>query len=188
MYRSLINYCFNFTLELLIMKSLLTSSLFLIVFAFSFAQNSSIDFEIKNLGITVDGFFKNFTVITKFDDSDNLIDFSSEIKAKSIETGIDSRDEHLLEEDYFHTLKYPLITLDVAELYKKPNNKYSAKVNLRIKGKVKQLTIPLKVEITENQRKITSNFEINRKDFHVGGGSFILGKTVKIAVVHVEKI
>ena len=85
------------------MKRLLTSSLFLIVFAFSFAQNSSIDFEIKNLGITVDGFFKNFTVITKFDDSDNLIDFSSEIKAKSIETGIDSRDEHLLEEDYFHT-------------------------------------------------------------------------------------
>ncbi|MDA8874115.1 YceI family protein [uncultured Winogradskyella sp.] len=170
------------------MKRLLTSSLFLIVFAFSFAQNSSIDFEIKNLGITVDGFFKNFTVITKFDDSDNLIDFSSEIKAKSIETGIDSRDEHLLEEDYFHTLKYPLITLDVAELYKKPNNKYSAKVNLRIKGKVKQLTIPLKVEITENQRKIISNFEINRKDFHVGGGSFILGKTVKIAVVHVEKI
>jgi uncharacterized protein (UPF0303 family) len=40
----------------------------------------------------------------------------------------------------------------------------------------------------KNQRKITSNFEINRKDFHVVGGGFILGKTVKIAVVHVEKI
>ncbi|MBT8243655.1 MAG: YceI family protein [Winogradskyella sp.] len=170
------------------MKQLLVSSLFTIVFALGFAQKSSINFEIRNLGINVDGFFKTFTVTTKFDDSNNLEDFSSEIKVSSIETGIDSRDEHLLQEDYFHTSKYPLITLDVAELFKDPNNEYSAKVNLRIKGKAKQFTIPLKVEITETQRKIKSNFEINRKDFKIGGGSFVMGKTVKIAVVHVEKI
>ncbi|ARV09766.1 hypothetical protein BTO05_08965 [Winogradskyella sp. PC-19] len=170
------------------MKKLLTSSLFITLFAFSFAQNSSIEFKIKNLGINVDGFFKTFTVTTKFDDSNTLIDFSSEIKVKSIETGIDSRDEHLLEEDYFHTSKHPLITLDVAELYKKSSSNYTAKVNLKIKGKVKQLSIPLQLEITKTHRKITSEFEINRKDFGVGGSSFVMSKTVKIKVVHVENI
>lgn len=170
------------------MKKRLTALLFIIACTLGFAQKSSIDFEIRNLGINVDGFFKTFTVTTKFDDSNNLQDFSGEVKASSIETGIDSRDEHLLKEDYFHTSKYPLITLDVAELYKKQNNKYSAKVNLRIKGKSKQLTIPLQVEITEIQRKITSEFEINRKDFGVGGGSFVMSKTVKIKVVHVENM
>lgn len=170
------------------MKKRLTVSLFTIMLALGFAQKSSIDFEIRNLGINVDGFFKTFTVTTKFDDSNNLEDFSGEIKASSIETGIDSRDEHLLKEDYFYTSKYPLITLDVAELYKKQNNKYSAKVKLQIKGKSKQLTIPLQVEITETHRKITSEFEINRKDFGVGGGSFVMSKTVKIKVIHVENI
>ena len=170
------------------MKKLSISLCLILLTLFSFSQNPSVDFEIKNLGITVDGFFKTFTITTKFDESNNLIDFSSEIKVNSIETGIDSRDKHLFEEDYFNTSKYPLNTLDVAELFKYPNNEYSAKVNLRIKGKAKQFTIPLKVEITETQRKIKSNFEINRKDFKIGGGSFMMGKTVKIAVVHVEKI
>ncbi|SHG84007.1 YceI family protein [Winogradskyella jejuensis] len=152
-----------------------------------FAQNtSSIDFEIRNLGVNVDGFFKSFTVTTKFDDANNLEDFTGEIKANSIETGIESRDEHLLKEDYFYVSKYPLITMDVVELYKKAENRYSAKVNLRIKGKAKQITIPLKVEITDSQRKITSEFEINRRDFNVGGGSFVMSKTVKIKVVHIE--
>ena len=170
------------------MKRLIISSLFTIFFVFAFAQKSSIDFEIKNLGITVDGFFKTFSVTTKFDDSNNLEDFSGEIKANSIETGIDSRDEHLLEEDYFNVSKYPLITLDVTELYKKSNNNYLAKVNLRIKGKAKQFTIPLQVQISNSHRKITSEFEINRKDFNVGGGSLVMSKTVKIKVVHVEKL
>ena len=168
------------------MKKLLISLSFVALSMFGFTQNSSIDFVIRNLGINVDGFFKTFSVTTKFDDANNLEDFSGEVKANSIETGIDSRDEHLLEEDYFHVSKYPLITLDVAELYKKPNNTYSAKVNLRIKGKSKQFTIPLKVEISDLQRKITSEFQINRKDFGVGGSSFVMSKTVKIKVVHVE--
>lgn len=181
-----LEYCHNFTIKFT-MRIRLIVLMFLCFGVKIFAQNtSSIDFEIRNLGVNVDGFFKSFTVTTKFDDANNLEDFTGEIKANSIETGIESRDEHLLKEDYFYVSKYPLITMDVVELYKKAENRYSAKVNLRIKGKAKQITIPLKVEITDSQRKITSEFEINRRDFNVGGGSFVMSKTVKIKVVHIE--
>lgn len=170
------------------MKKLLTATLFFIVFTFGFTQNSSIDFEIKNLGVTVDGFFKTFSITTKFDAFNNLEYFSGEIKVNSIETGIDSRDEHLLEEDYFYESKYPLIKLNLVELYKKSQKKYSAKVIVQIKGKSKQITIPLQVEITKTKRKIISEFEINRKDFDIGGSSFVMSKRVKIKVVHIETI
>lgn len=169
------------------MKKQLLSILLIALSLCCFAQNS-IDFEIRNLGINVDGHFGKFSVTTNFDDSNTLKSISGEITVKSINTGIDSRDEHLLEEDYFHSSKFPKITLSSIDITKKRGNNYSAKVNLTIKGKSKQITIPLQVKITEKQRKISSQFQINRKDFKVGGNSFVMSKTVKISVSHTEKI
>ena len=74
-----------------------------------FAQTASIDFVIKNLGINVDGHFNTFTITTTFDSENSLKSVSGEIEVKSIKTGIKSRDEHLLEEDYFHISKSILI-------------------------------------------------------------------------------
>ena len=79
-------------------------------------------------------------------------------------------------------------TLKSIALKKIVTNQYSAKVNLTIKGKTKQITIPITVEISEASRKITSKFQINRRDFGVGGRSLVLSNTVKISVVHIEEI
>lgn len=152
-----------------------------------FAQTASIDFVIKNLGINVDGHFNTFTITTTFDSENSLKSVSGEIEVKSIKTGIKSRDEHLLEEDYFHISKYPKIYLISTQVIKRTANLYDVKVELKIKGKTKQFSIPIKVDDTEESRKITSNFEINRKDFGVGGSSFVMSKTVKLNVLHVQK-
>ena len=53
---------------------------------------------------------------------------------KSIKTGIKSRDEHLLEEDYFHISKYPKIYLKSTEVIKRRADLYDVKVELKIKG------------------------------------------------------
>jgi hypothetical protein len=37
-----------------------------------------------------------------------------------------------------------------------------------------------------NTQESSIDFEINRRDYDVGGGSFILGKTVKINVKHYQ--
>ncbi|MFD1062644.1 YceI family protein [Winogradskyella litorisediminis] len=161
---------------------------FFLWFSFiGFSQNSSIDFEIRNLGINVDGFFKKFSITTKFDASNNLKNFSGEITVNSIETGIESRDEHLLEEDYFYTKNYPKIFLESKEISKKSEGNYNVKAILKIKDKTKQINFPVKTIITKDSRKITAYFEINRRDFNVGGGSLVMSKTVKVSVVHIEK-
>ncbi|RNC88107.1 MAG: YceI family protein [Winogradskyella sp.] len=163
----------------------------LLVFAFNwgFSQdNSRVDFIIKNLGVNVDGHFNTFSITSKFDTSNTLESIRGEITVKSIETGINSRDEHLLEEDYFNIKNHPKITLISKTINKKSSNSYTVKANLMIKGKTKLITIPITVSKTNSKRKISSEFEINRRDFDVGGGSLVMGKTVKIKVVHIESI
>ncbi|WP_138432595.1 YceI family protein [Winogradskyella algicola] len=153
---------------------------------FGFSQNnSSIDFIIKNLGINVDGHFNTFTINTEFDADNQLTEILSKIEVASIETGIDSRDEHLLKEDYFHQEKHEYITLQSTSIKKESTTEYLISANLTIKGKTKVISIPVKVQKTDSGRtKITSYFEINRSDFDVGGGSFVMSKTVKINVTH----
>jgi hypothetical protein len=46
----------------------------------------------------------------------------------------------------------------------------------------KKIEIPLVITEYEKSIKIASRFSINRKDFKVDGGGFVLSKTVKIQV------
>ena len=168
------------------MKKHITIFTLLICSIVCFSQTSSIDFVIKNLGINVDGYFNTFTITTTFDSDNSLKSVSGEIEVKSIKTGITGRDEHLLEEDYFYISKHPKIYLKSTDVIKRTDDLYEAKVDLKIKGKMKQLSIPIEVEDTQESLRIISNFEINRKDFGVGGSSFVMSKTVKIKVFHVQ--
>ena len=156
--------------------------------SFSFAQNSSsVTFVIKNLGVNVDGHFNTFEIDANLNSNDELVDLSGKITVSSIETGIDSRDEHLLEEDYFDTENHKYITLQSKTIRKNSDTEYSVDADLSIKGKTKSISIPVTVRKQNDSFKITSYFEINRKDFDVGGGSFVMSKTVKIKVTHFQE-
>ena len=143
---------------------------------------------IKNLGINVDGNFEIFTINAEIGDNSELKNLNGKITASSIKTGIDSRDEHLIEEDYFDVENHKYITLKSKTISKISENIYSVEANLNIKGITKIITFKATLEKVNNKHKITSNFEINRKDFNVGGGSFVMSKTVKIKVVYYQDI
>ncbi|WP_431157119.1 YceI family protein [Winogradskyella poriferorum] len=145
-------------------------------------KTNSIDFVIRNLGINVDGHFNTFQINTNFNAEGELVSIYGKIDVKSIKTGIDSRDEHLLEEDYFHENKFKHITLKSTSIIKSSENNYRVSAELSIKGKTKEIKIPVLVETIKNSKLITSSFEINRRDFDVGGSSFVMSKTVKIEV------
>ncbi|WP_179021387.1 YceI family protein [Winogradskyella forsetii] len=164
-------------------------SCFLLCFSiFAVAQNtSSIDFEIKNLGINVDGHFNTFSITAEFDEANSELEsLSGTIKVSSIKTGIDNRDEHLKEEEYFDVTNHKQITLKSESITKLSDNQYKVKANLTIKGISKEINIKVNVAEVDNSYKISSNFELDRRDFKVGGGSFIMSDTVKISVVHFQ--
>lgn len=150
-----------------------------------FAQSSKtkVTFKIKNFGIYVDGDFSEIDIQTNFN-SNNLSEsyINATIAVKSIATGIESRDEHILEEDYFDAPNHKNITLTSKSIQKNSDGTFSMKADLSIKGITKTLDVPLEVSEEESQVSIKSSFEINRRDFKVGGGSFIMSKKVKIQV------
>jgi polyisoprenoid-binding protein YceI len=162
-------------------------ALFWIVFGFA-QKDSSIEFVIKNLGINVDGHFNKFEIKTDFDASTNLTFVAGEIYVSSIETGIESRDEHLLKDDYFDAKNYPKISLKSNAITKKGLSDYQVSAILTIKDISKEIKVPIRVETLNDTYKVESSFEINRKDFDIGGSSFVMSKTVKIKVLHFESI
>ncbi|QFZ54550.1 YceI family protein [Oceanihabitans sp. IOP_32] len=154
-----------------------------------FAQNASaIDFTIRNMGFNVEGRFETYSITTQFNKNGNLDDLSAKIEVASIQTGIEARDQHLLEADYFHAEKYKDIKLQSVLITKKSDSSYLVKATLRIKGITKTIIFPVQVEKHPHHYKITSNFELNRRDFDVGGGSFIMGKSVKVKVVYFQDL
>lgn len=154
-----------------------------------FSQNkSSVEFVIRNVGIGVDGHFNTFSIETDFDENGELLSLSGEIKVSSIETGIESRDEHLLKADYFDVKNHENITLVSEAVTIKSENVFSIVANLTIKGKTEQISVIVNRYKIDNQYKITSNFKINRRTFEVGGRSLVMSNTVKINVVHYHNL
>jgi polyisoprenoid-binding protein YceI len=174
------------------MKKLLVFILLFCAFS-SFSQEllqedkeSSITFIIKNFGFNVDGNFSNFKIISNFN-ANNLKEsfINASIQVNSIFTDYKARDEHLLKSDYFDVKNYPEIVFESSAIEKSTDDKFIIKGFLTIKGIKKNIKTFLEVDDTENNIIISAKFAINRKDFDVGGSSFILSKNVNIKMIYV---
>lgn len=150
------------------------------------SQNTQISFVIKNFGIDVDGTFSKSKVRMDRDSLGYITKIKGEVLVATINTGISKRDKHLLEEDYFDALKYPQILLESTSIKSLGNNAYQINADLSIKGTTKPITIRAKKINDGGRETFQSEFEINRREFDVGGGGF-LGKTVTVKVIHFIK-
>ena len=73
-------------------------------------EQTKVLFIIKNFGISVDGVFNKATIKTNFNYKDLSNSYiNAVVMVNSISTGIDGRDKHLLEEDYFDASNLSLI-------------------------------------------------------------------------------
>src|SRR5580693_83420 len=99
------------------MKKTTFSILFILFSLFLFSQDlkpldqgSTIDFKLKNFGLNTGGSFSGLQGIIHFDESNlSTASFDVSLDASSVNTGNDSRDNHLRDEDYFDVKKYPRI-------------------------------------------------------------------------------
>ncbi|WP_338790164.1 YceI family protein [Bernardetia sp. MNP-M8] len=144
---------------------------------------SSITFKIKNAGIGVDGSFKGFQGTVDFN-PDNLeaSKFDVSVDAKTIDTDNGTRDNHLREEEYFGVEKHPKISMKSTKVEKISDGKYKATFNLTLKGTTKAVSFPFSYSKTSTGYKLNGSFEIDRRDFKVGGSSWILSDDVKVFI------
>lgn len=144
--------------------------------------SSDIKFIIKNFGLNVTGSFKGLKGKIIFDPANTasaLFDVS--VDAATVNTGNGSRDKHLKKEDYFDAIKYPVLNFVSTGIVSsgKPGM-YKAEGKLIIKGVTKAVSFPFTATPVANGYRLEGQFKINRRDFKVGSGSWVLADDLTV--------
>ena len=138
-------------------------------------QESSVQFKIKNFGFSVTGSFTGLEGTIQFDPADIAhAYFSVNIDANTVNTGNNMRDDHLRNDTYFDVKKYPRISFVSTKVT--PSSKKGVLFifgKLTIKDQVKDISFPFTAETSDNGYLFKGTFNINRKDFGIGGASII---------------
>jgi len=180
-------------------------SLFLLLhcgFAFAAAPawefdkaHSRFGFTVKHIFSTVHGYFEDYSGTFLFD-PDNLTESKIifEVQAKSVQTTINKRDNHLRSADFFDVKKYPVITFASTGIKNVGGNQYEVTGKLTMKDVSKDVILPMTFHGIKGHpmesSKLVAGFDIklpiDRLEYKVGDGRFyemgVVDKTVNIDV------
>lgn len=147
-------------------------------------SSSDISFKIKNAGLTVSGSFGGLEAKIVFDGekaAGNKIEAS--LDARSINTGINARDNHLRKAEYFDADAYPKIRMIATLFSKQSPGKYTGYFSLTLKNTTRAVPVTFEVRESGSQATFTGSFTINRRDFGVGENSWIMANDVTVTIV-----
>ena len=138
------------------------------------SNHSTVQFVVPiSNGITrITGKFNDYTIDIAYNDSDfTKSKISTIIKAESIDTGIDARDDHLRTADFFDVEKYPEITFTSKEIIKKGES-FLVKGLFSMHGVSKSIEFPLIITGKDGDNTIgfSTRLTLNRFDYGVGAG------------------
>ncbi len=170
------------------MKKIFFALFFVTFTTIIFAQNmkvtsSSITFKIKNAGFNVAGKIQGFNGNLNFEPN-NLAGSSiaASVDTKTIDTDNNLRNRHLKEkEEFFNVAKFPTIEMKSSK-FEKSGDTFMGTFDLTMKGITKAVKVPFSVSQTGSTMTFTSTFTINRRDWEVGGSSWMMSDTATITV------
>jgi polyisoprenoid-binding protein YceI len=143
---------------------------------------SKVRFVIRNFGINTGGTFEGLSGAITFDPN-NLATASFEVsvEAKTVDTDIEARDNHLRKAEYFDVQNYPRLVFTSTKVTKtnKPEYLYMFGT-LTIKGVTKEVKFPFTCTAKDDGWLFEGEFELNRRDFGVGGRSFSLSDELRV--------
>lgn len=157
-------------------------------------DHSGVGFSIRHFVSNVPGRFNDFEGTIRYDPqnpSASSIELS--VRATSIDTGNNDRDEHLRSPDFFDAQKFPTLTFASTGVTAKDAHTLEVTGDLTLHGVTRRVTIPVQVlgtAKTPNGEKagFEALFTLNRKDFGVtwnrvlDAGGTVLGEDVKITI------
>ncbi len=162
--------------------------LFVVASAFAVLQLKPVDsenavtFVIKNLGINTKGELSGLKGAIEWnEESPTDSKFTVTVAASTINTGIDTRDNHLKKEEYFDVDHYPEIKI-VSNSITKSEAGFTMDGTLTIKNISKNIAFPFTAEKKPDGYLFGGKFTINRRDFGVGGNSVTMSDNVEITL------
>jgi len=139
-------------------------------------NHSTVGFSVPILGglSQVKGKFTDFAITLNNDEKDiTKSSVSVVIKATSVDTGIEGRDRHLRNADFFDVEKYPEITFK-SERIEKKGKQFIAHGPLTMHGVTKEIALPFTVTGTfknPSTNKMSVGYSartvLNRRDFGI---------------------
>jgi polyisoprenoid-binding protein YceI len=147
-------------------------------------KGSKVHFVIKNFGIKTGGDFTGLKGSIVFNPTAvNTSQFSVTVSSASVNTDNGTRDGHLKKSEYFDVVKYPLISFVSTSVSETSvSGKYLIKGNLTIKNITKLVQFNFIATPIANGFSFNGEFDINRRDFGVGGSSMSMSDNLKVSL------
>ncbi len=157
------------------------------------ADHSGVGFSIRHFVSNVSGRFRDFDGVIKYDKANpaaSSVEFT--VKAASIDTANNDRDEHLRSKDFFDVQKFPTLTFTSTKVVAKDANTLDVTGNLTMHGVTKPITIPVTLLGTVKTPKgekagFETNFKVDRKEYGITWNNVmdsgpVLGDDVKVNI------
>jgi polyisoprenoid-binding protein YceI len=157
------------------------------------ADHSGVGFSIRHFVSNVSGRFRDFDGVIKYDKANpaaSSVEFT--VKAASIDTSNNDRDEHLRSKDFFDVQKFPTLTFTSTKVVAKDANTLEVTGNLTMHGVTKPVTFPVTLLGTVKTPKgekagFESNFKVDRKEYGITWNNVldsgpVLGDDVKVNI------
>jgi len=134
-------------------------------------KQSSIGFEFRQMGVPVKGGFKRFIAEMAFDPArPEAARAKIEIDLASIDAGSSEADEESAGKLWFNRSAYPKATFVSREVRALGNNRFELRGTLTLKGKSRDMDIPVTYQAGKNASTFDGSFVLKRLDFGIGEG------------------
>jgi polyisoprenoid-binding protein YceI len=156
-------------------------------------DHSGVSFSIRHFVSNVSGRFRDFDGVIKYDKANpaaSSVEFT--VKAASIDTSNNDRDEHLRSKDFFEVQKFPTLTFTSTQVTPKDGSILDVTGNLTLHGVTRSITFPVSLLGTVKTPRgekagFETAFKIDRKEYgiiwnNVLDSGPVLGDEVKINI------
>jgi polyisoprenoid-binding protein YceI len=136
-------------------------------------NESTVAFGYKQMGVPLDGKFKQFTAQLSFDPA-KLAKAQAKIaiEVASIDTGSSEANEEVVGKPWFDAKVHPLASFTSTGIKALGGNRYEATGKLSIKGRTLDVTAPVTFQSTGNKGWFDGAFTIKRLDYAIGEGAW----------------
>jgi polyisoprenoid-binding protein YceI len=134
-------------------------------------DKSSLNFVFRQMGVPVDGHFKNFTAKISFDPA-RLAAAQAEIDLDlaSIDAGSAEANDEVAGKAWFNAKAFPRARFIATGVKALGGNRYEASGKLSLKGQTREVTAPFTFAPQGNQAVFDGSFILKRADFAIGEG------------------
>lgn len=154
------------------------------------ASHSMIIFRAKHMGVSYNyGRFNEFSgnlAVDETDAANSMIEL--EVKAASVDTGDEKRDQHLRSPDFFDAKQFPVITFKSTEVKKVDEDTLEVTGDLKLHGVKKSVTVEVAITGKGKNQQGTAligfetTFTIKRSEFGMDYGIGAVSDDIRITV------